>query len=57
VTGGTGTNAYKGGAGNYTIVAANGRRETVDCGTGSRDAATVDRSDKVRNCEKVKRRK
>jgi hypothetical protein len=55
--GGSGRNAYEGGAGNDTINAHNRRRETVDCGKGSRDRATVDRSDRVRHCERVVRRR
>jgi hypothetical protein len=43
------------GAGNDTIGARNGKRETVDCGAGKRDRATADRRDKVRGCEKVER--
>jgi hypothetical protein len=48
-------NKYSGGAGNDTISARNGKRETVDCGAGKRDKATVDRRDKTRGCEKVRR--
>lgn len=55
LTGGAGVNRYKGGAGKDTINAKNGKRETVNCGAGRRDKATVDRRDKVRGCEKVKR--
>jgi ELWxxDGT repeat protein len=57
LTGGPGTNAYSGGAGSDTINARNGKRETVDCGPGKKDKATVDRRDKVKGCEKVKRAK
>jgi Ca2+-binding RTX toxin-like protein len=55
LTGGPGTNRYEAGAGNDTVSARNGKRETVDCGSGKRDKATVDRRDKVRGCEKVRR--
>ena len=55
LTGGKGTNSYAGGAGKDTISARNRKRETVNCGSG-KDSATVDRNDKVRACEKVKRR-
>lgn len=48
-------NRYQGGAGTDTIDARNGRREIVDCGTGRRDLAIVDRNDRVRGCERVKR--
>lgn len=49
-------NRYRGGAGNDRITARNGRKETVDCGAGARDRATVDRVDTVRGCERVTRR-
>lgn len=48
-------NRYRGGAGNDTIDARNGRKETVDCGTGSRDVAIVDTTDRVKRCERVRR--
>lgn len=53
IAGGQGKNSYSGGAGNDTINAANGKRETVNCGGGSRDVARVDASDRVRGCERV----
>jgi Tol biopolymer transport system component len=55
LTGGPGRNTYLAGAGNDTIRARNGRRETINCGTG-RDLVIVDRSDRVRGCERVRRR-
>jgi hypothetical protein len=55
LNGGKDVNKYKGGAGNDTISARNKKNETVDCGKGKKDAATVDRRDKVKGCEKVKR--
>jgi Ca2+-binding RTX toxin-like protein len=39
------------GAGDDVIVAFNGRRDTVVCGSG-RDIAYVDRVDRVKGCEK-----
>lgn len=57
LVGGTDTNSYKAGSGNDSISARNGKKENVDCGKGSRDKATVDRNDKVKNCETVKRPK
>jgi Ca2+-binding RTX toxin-like protein len=57
LTGGPGTNTYSGGPGNDTINARNGKKETVDCGPGKKDTATVDKKDKVKGCEKVKRAK
>ena len=53
--GGAGNDRRDGGAGNDTLSAANGRRETVDCGSGRKDVATVDAFDRVRGCERVKR--
>ncbi|MEA2443450.1 MAG: hypothetical protein QOJ12_742, partial [Thermoleophilales bacterium] len=55
LSGGSGVNRYSGGPGKDTINARNGRKETVDCGSG-RDTATVDRNDRVKNCERVSRR-
>jgi hypothetical protein len=49
--GGPGTDRLKGGAGNDTINAADGRRESVDCGAG-RDSVTADRIDRLVGCEK-----
>jgi hypothetical protein len=57
LTGGAGVNAYNGGAGNDSINARNGKKETVNCGTGKSDKATVDKADKVKGCEQVKRAK
>jgi RTX calcium-binding nonapeptide repeat (4 copies)/Thrombospondin type 3 repeat len=57
LNGGPGTNTYSGGAGNDTVNARNGKKETVDCGSGKKDVATVDKKDKVKGCEKVKRAK
>jgi hypothetical protein len=48
---------YRAGAGNDSIKARNGKKETVDCGSGKKDTATVDKSDKVKGCENVKRKK
>jgi Ca2+-binding RTX toxin-like protein len=55
LNGGKAKNAYKGGPGNDTIAARNRKKETVDCGPGRKDKATVDRADKVKGCERVKR--
>jgi RTX calcium-binding nonapeptide repeat (4 copies)/PKD domain len=57
LNGGPGTNTYSGGSGNDTINARNGKKETVDCGAGKKDTATVDKKDKTKGCEKVKRAK
>ncbi|HEX8743165.1 MAG TPA: Calx-beta domain-containing protein [Thermoleophilaceae bacterium] len=55
INGGQGLNTYSGGAGNDNVIAANGRRETIDCGPGKRDKVRADRTDTVRNCESVQR--
>jgi Ca2+-binding RTX toxin-like protein len=57
LTGGPGVNKYSGGDGNDSINARNGKKETVDCGPGKKDTATVDKHDKTKGCEKVKRAK
>jgi hypothetical protein len=57
LNGGPGTNNYSGGSGNDTVSARNGKKETVDCGSGKKDTATVDKKDKTEGCEKVKRSK
>jgi Ca2+-binding RTX toxin-like protein len=54
LVGGRGTNRYDAGAGNDRVQAVNRRRELVSCGSG-RDRARVDRSDRVRSCERVTR--
>ena len=54
LAGGSGVNRYDAGAGNDVVSAANGRAELVSCGSG-RDRARVDRSDRVRGCERVSR--
>ena len=55
LTGGAGKNRYSGGPGNDVVNARNRRVEIVDCGSG-RDRATVDRRDRVKRCERVRRR-
>jgi hypothetical protein len=57
LNGGKGRNKYNGGTGNDTVNAKNGTKETVDCGAGKRDKATVDKKDVVKHCERVKRAK
>jgi Ca2+-binding RTX toxin-like protein len=57
LTGGAATNTYKGGKGNDTINARNRKRELVNCGKGKKDKATVDKRDRVKGCEKLKRAK
>ena len=55
LTGGADVNSYKGGTGDDAINAKNGKPEMVDCGAGKMDSASVDKRDKVRGCEKMKR--
>ena len=55
LSGGAGRNVLKGGPGNDRISAANGVRDTVDCGRGRRDAVKADRADRLRGCERVRR--
>ena len=54
LTGGPGRNAYSAGPGKDKLQTVNGRRERVDCGRG-RDTARVDRKDRVKRCERVRR--
>ena len=55
LNGNKGRDTYFGGAGNDTIAAADGTKETVDCGSGAKDEVTADKGDTVRHCEKVTR--
>ncbi len=55
LVGGSGKNRYDAGAGNDVVLAANKRAELVSCGSG-RDRARIDRSDRVRGCERISRR-
>jgi hypothetical protein len=45
---------HRAGSGNDNVSSADGTREAVDCGSG-RDRARVDRKDRVKGCERVKR--
>jgi Ca2+-binding RTX toxin-like protein len=55
LAGGPGVNKYSGGAGTDSVNARNGKRERVDCGRGRKDVATVDKRDRTKGCEKVRR--
>jgi Ca2+-binding RTX toxin-like protein len=55
LSGGAGRNRLLGGSGNDRLRAVNGRRDRVNCGRG-RDRARVDSFDRVRGCERVRRR-
>jgi hypothetical protein len=52
IDGGLGRDHIYGGPGSDTIRAADGQRDTIDCGPG-RDHAIVDRVDLVKNCEAI----
>jgi hypothetical protein len=45
----------EGDEGNDTLNARDGARDRVDCGPGRRDVAVVDRRDRVKGCETVRR--
>ena len=55
ITGRRGRDCLKGGPGGDVLKAADGRRDAVRCGGGV-DTAIVDPSDKVSDCERVRRR-
>jgi hypothetical protein len=55
LTGGADANKYKGGAGKDKISARNKKKDTVDCGAG-KDVAVLDKIDRAKGCETVKRR-
>ena len=56
LAGGDGRDRVKGGAGADRIDVRDGARDTVDCGKG-RDRVTADRKDRLKGCERVKRRR
>jgi Tol biopolymer transport system component len=51
--GGKGADKLSGGAGRDRLLAADGTKDTVDCGSG-RDSVVADKKDKVRGCESVR---
>jgi hypothetical protein len=53
--GGDGTDRLYGGTGDDRLDARDRKRDLVDCGSGRKDSAVVDRADRVSGCEKVKR--
>ena len=57
LNGGPGKDTFSGGAGNDRINARDGTKEKIDCGKGKKDRAKVDKKDRVKHCEKVKRAK
>ncbi len=56
LNGGGGRDRLYGGSGRDRLAARGSARDRVDCGPGRRDVAIVDRRDRVRRCEKVRRR-
>ena len=54
LTGGRGGDRFSAGSGNDRVNAVDGRRERVRCGLGT-DSARIDRRDRVRGCELVRR--
>jgi Ca2+-binding RTX toxin-like protein len=54
ISGGTGNDVISGNSGNDRINSVDGTRDRVDCGSG-RDVARVDRIDRVRRCNIVRR--
>jgi hypothetical protein len=53
--GGGGKDRVSGGGGKDRITSADGTKETVNCGAG-RDFVRADRADRVRGCERIRRR-
>jgi hypothetical protein len=57
ITAGPGKNRVSGGSGNDTINVRNHRRDVVSCGKGKQDRVVADRSDRLRGCERIRRRR
>ena len=57
LVGGKGRDKLKGGAGSDRLVSRGGGRDKVRCGQGPNDVAVVDRRDRPRGCETLKRPK
>lgn len=57
ITAGPGRNKVSGGSGNDVINVRNHRRDIVNCGKGRKDRVVADRVDKLRGCERVRRRR
>ena len=53
LVGGGGWDTFRAGPGNDVIDAADGRAESVDCGSGF-DTVYADRHDRLHGCERVK---
>ena len=55
LTGGSGSDVLRAGGGADRVNAADGERDVVNCGKGRRDRARVDRRDRVKGCERVRK--
>jgi hypothetical protein len=55
LTGGKGKDSFSAGSGKDRVNSRDGRRERVNCGSG-RDRVTADKRDRLRGCERVRRR-
>jgi hypothetical protein len=55
LVGGRDPNTVRGGPGDDSVDARNGRKDRIDCGPGKKDSAKVDKTDRVKGCEKVRR--
>ncbi len=56
VAGNKGRDKLRGGKGDDTVKAQDGKRDRVACGPGDKDKVVADRKDKVRGCERKRRR-
>ena len=56
IRGGSGRDYIDAGRGNDIVDARDRKRDTIDCGAGRKDEAIVDKVDRVKNCEKIRRR-
>jgi Ca2+-binding RTX toxin-like protein len=56
ITPGYGRDRVDAGRGDDLVMARDKKRDTIDCGSGKKDVAIVDRTDRVKNCETVRRR-
>jgi Ca2+-binding RTX toxin-like protein len=56
LTGNGGRDCLGGGRGDDGLIANDGRRDKLDCGPGRHDRAVVDRRDRTKGCEIIRRR-
>lgn len=57
ITAGPGRNKVSAGAGNDVINVRNHKRDVVNCGSGKKDRVVADKADKLRGCERVRRKR